>query len=73
MASDAVACAGKVRFEHFRLAKRACHRAAHNHAMAMCPYRCDVCGGWHVGSHLAGSRIAARAKREKMMSAEVKG
>lgn len=43
-------CAGKHRFEDGGLAKKVASRASSRKDARVSAYRCQSCGGWHVGN-----------------------
>jgi len=62
MSSEVAGCIGKERFETRDQAERVRKRMArnHSHGRHVGVYRCDYCGGWHIGS----SNERKRRRRE---------
>lgn len=63
---DLIGCLGKVRFESARLASEIA-KARHVHGRREA-YRCDSCGGWHLGQ--AARHIHKNRKKRQYMAQE---
>lgn len=58
---EEASCSGKHRFTDPALARRVASRTSHTHSEPMSAYRCRLCGGWHIGSHLHKARRRKRS------------
>ncbi len=61
----AESCAGKVRFETFSAAEATARKSRRSkNASRQTPYRCTICGGFHVGTHKLGRDVRRRPYQE---------
>ena len=54
MSNATFRCNGKQRFVSFNVASTRASRIAHRSGLKVHAYRCNVCGGFHVGSRVGG-------------------
>ena len=62
MKDDAELCIGKVPFESLEAAKKVTNRSKHRiHSLRRVPYRCHVCGKYHLGTKTNHRKADIRA------------
>jgi hypothetical protein len=63
-----VQCEGKAQLPNYREAARSSTRLSQRSGGFMEPYRCPICGMWHVGSRAAGGELDIQRRQELIRS-----